>query len=150
MTQPPTASDLLADAKVIEGMRRAYEQSAVGTDRPIEQGGFIVRDPSSGSLAVVRIPAYARDSLIYPICADGMYQGKQIVASFHTHPNTGPEWRQQPSAQDVRLSQEYPETMGAHQFVITGETIYHIDNDGVVYEIGHTRLLLGLDEGCSK
>jgi hypothetical protein len=131
-------------------MRRAYEDSDVGTDNPIEQGGFIVRDSTSGALEIIRLPASGRNLLIYPICADGIYRGKHIVGSFHTHPNTGPEWRQQPSSQDVRLSKECPETMGAHQFVIAKETIYHIDNDGVISEMGLTRRLLGLSEDAPE
>jgi hypothetical protein len=143
MRREPAAADLLATPEVIDGMRRAYEESGVGTENPVEQGGFIVRD-SAGALEIIRVPASGRDILIYPICADGMYGGKQIVESFHTHPNTGPEWRQQPSLQDVRLSQEYPETMGPNQFVIASEAIYHIDNNGVVSEMGSTRVLLGI------
>ena len=46
--------------------------------------------------------------------------------------------RQEPSPQDIRLSKEYPETMGAHQFVIHRETVYHIDNDGLVAVVGRT------------
>lgn len=143
MRNHPTATELLGDVGVIDQLRRAYHESGVGTHRPIEQGGFIVRDPASGVAKVIRLPARDRDSLAYPICADGMYQGRQIIGSFHTHPNTGTEWRQEPSAQDIRLSLDYSETMGPHQFVIAREKIYHIDNDGVVTEMGPTQQLLG-------
>jgi hypothetical protein len=146
MSEQPSASDLLAHAGVIEGMRCAYEESGVGTDSPVEQGGFIVRDLTTGTLDVVRLSAGGRHSLVYPLCPNRRYEGKQIVGSFHTHPNTGPEWRQEPSMQDIRLSLEYPETMGAHQFVIARATIYHIDNDGVVSEMGLPHLLLRLSE----
>jgi hypothetical protein len=79
-----------------------------------------------------------------------MYHGQQIVGSFHTHPNAGTEWRQEPSVQDIRLSQEYPETMGMHQFVIAKAKIYHINNDGVVTEMGFTNQLLGTQGDRSK
>ena len=144
MKNQPTASELLGNAGVIDQLRRAFEESGVGTDRPIEQGGFIVRDPVSGAVEVIRLPARERDSLAYPICADGSHRGKQIVGSFHTHPNIGTDWRQEPSAQDIRLSQDYPDTMGPHQFVIAREKIYHIDNDGVVSVMGITHQLLGI------
>lgn len=140
------AAELLLHQVVIDGLRRAYEESGIGTDRPIEQGGFILRDPAAATLVLMRLPAGSRASLVYPICADGTYQGKQIIGSFHTHPNTGQEWQQEPSPQDIRLSQEYPETMGPHQFVISKDTIYHIDNDGEVTAMGSTRRLLGLAE----
>lgn len=136
--------DLLSHPDVIDGFRRAYEESRVGTESPIEQGGFILLDPVTAALEVVRVPSGGRDSLEYPICPDGTYQGKQIVGTFHTHPNTGPQWQQDPSPQDVRLSQDYPETTGSHQFVIASETIYHIDNEGTVSEVASTSELLGL------
>jgi hypothetical protein len=123
MAQLPTAADLLAHVDVIDGLRRAFQESGVGTDNPVEQGGFIVLDYDSGALDVVRLPASGPHSLVYPICADGKFRGNQIVGSFHTHPNTGLGWRQEPSMQDMRLSQEYPETMGPHQFVIASDTI---------------------------
>lgn len=150
MKNRPTATDLLGYTGLIDQLRRAYEESGVGTDRPLEQGGFIVRDSVSGDVEVVRLPARERDSLAFPICADGMYRGKQIVGSFHTHPNTGTEWRQEPSVQDIRLSQDYPDTMGKHQFVIAEKKIYHIDSDGVVTEMGPTRQLLETREGRSN
>jgi hypothetical protein len=31
-----------------------------------------------------------------------MYDGKDIVASFHTHPNTGSDYLQEPSETDKR------------------------------------------------
>ena len=126
-------------------MRQAVEESDVGGSQPREQGGFLVRDPSTGAFAVARLSSSERDSLAYPICADGLFLGQEIVGTFHTHPNTGHEWRQEPSPQDIRLSKEYPETMGPHQFVISRETIYHIDNDGLVSAWGRTAELLKLE-----
>ena len=150
MRKQPTALELLGEPDVIVGLRCAYKESGIGTDCPIEQGGFILLDPVLDTFEVFRLAACGPDLLAYPICADGTYRGKQIVASFHTHPNTGPEWRQQPSLQDIRLSQDYPETVGPHQFVIAMETIYHIDNDGVVSEIGPTSQLLRINEDRLK
>ena len=146
----PTALELLGNAGVIDQLRRAFEESCVGTDRAVEQGGFIVRDPASVAIEVVRLPARNRDSFAYSICADGMFHGKQIIGSFHTHPNIGAEWRPEPSLQDIRLSQDYPDTMGPHQFVIASEKIYHIDREGVVTVMGNTHQLLGIGEGRSQ
>jgi hypothetical protein len=147
---PPSASELLSDSTVIDAMRRAFEESDVGGRNPVEQGGFILKDPLTGTFSVALLPAGAADSLVYPVCSDGMHDGKQIVGSFHTHPNTGPDWQQEPSLQDIRLSQEYPETMGAHQFVISQKTIYHIDDDGAVGVAGRTVDLLKLGEDHSR
>jgi hypothetical protein len=150
MREQPTALELLAERDVIVGLRCAYEESGIGTDSPIEQGGFILHDSDLDTFEVVRLPACGPDLLAYPICPYGTYQDKKILASFHTHPNIGPEWRQPPSLQDIRMSQDYPETMGPHQFVISMETIYHIDNDGIVTEIGPARQLLRLNEDRLK
>jgi hypothetical protein len=150
MSKEPTAFDILCDPNVIAGMRRAYEESDVGGDSPIEQGGFILWNPASAMREVARLPTSGQDSIAYPICIDGTYQGKRILGTFHTHPNTGPEWRQEPSRQDIHLSQDDPETMGPHQFVISKETIYHIDGNGLVSEMGPTAQLLGFAKDDSE
>ena len=138
MSQSLSVTELLAQPKVIAGFRQAYDDSDVGGSHPFEQGGFLLRDSHSGEVVVTRLPSSERDSMSYPLCPDGQYQGQAIVGSFHTHPNTGKEWRQEPSPQDIRLAKDYPETMGPHQFVISRDTIYHIDNNGVVTAVGRT------------
>ena len=146
MSAQPTAAELLQHKIVIEGLRLAYKESGVGTDRPIEQGGFILRQPSMATYKVVRLPAGTQATLVYPLCMDGTFEGQEIVASFHTHPNTGSEWQQQPSPQDIQLSQNYPETMGTYQFVISKERLYYVNNDGNVTDMGATSYILGIDE----
>ncbi len=144
MPRSLSVMELLALPQVIVGFRQAYEESDVGGSQPIEQGGFLLCDSDSGEVVVKRLPSSERDSLGYPLCSDGKYQGQEIVGSFHTHPNTGQEWRQEPSPQDIRLSKDFPETMGPHQFVISRDTIYHIDNNGIVIAIGRTANVLNL------
>lgn len=145
MSEKISVSELLAHPSVVVGMREAYVESDVGGSRPKEQGGFLVRDSQTAFITVRRLPSSAHDSLSYPLCPNGLYQGQEIVGSFHTHPNIGKEWRQEPSPQDIRLSKEYPETMGTHQFVISRETIYHINNDGLVTVVGRTAEVLKLE-----
>lgn len=98
---------------------------------------------------MARLPATEADSLTFPICFDGTYQNQRIVGSFHTHPNIGPEWQQEPSEQDVLVSIEYPETMGPHHFVVARDTVYHIDNQGCVSEVGATSQILQFPAGGS-
>ncbi len=150
MPQRLSVTELLALPTVLAGFRQAYDDSDVGGSQPIEQGGFLLCDPHSGEVIVKRLPSSERDSLSYPLCSDGKYQGQEIVGSFHTHPNTGKEWQQEPSPQDVRLSKEFPETMGPHQFVISRDTIYHVDNNGVVSAVGHTADVLRLTSKETK
>ena len=144
MKDRPTSAQLLSDQTVLAGLRRAFDESDVGGSHPIEHGGFLVRDSQTEAFMVVRLPSSESDSLAYPICADGQFHGHEIVGTFHTHPNTGQDWRQEPSPQDIRLSKEYPETMGSHQFVISREKIYLINNDGLVTSCGGTAELLRL------
>ncbi len=104
MSEKPSAAELLSDPNIIAAMQRAYQESDVGGPNPTEQGGYVLRSVTSSGFEVERLPAGQRDSLSYPICTDGRYNGRDIVATFHTHPNTGAEWSQAPSPQDVRLS----------------------------------------------
>ena len=145
MSEHPSVSELLAHPGVIAGIRRAFVESDVGGWRPREQGGFLIRDAHTRFITVIRLPASAHDSLRFPLCANGLFEDNLIVGSFHTHPNTGSEWRQEPSPQDILLSKEYPETMGPHQFIVSREIFYHVNNDGLVTEIGRTAEVLKLD-----
>lgn len=126
-------------------MREAFLASDVGGNQPTEQGGFILHDRTTGELLVERVPAGGRDSIRFPLCPEGTRHGQEILGTFHTHPNTGAGWVQEPSPQDIKLSKRYPETMGPHQFVISAELVYHIDCDGTVSQLGPTSRLLELD-----
>lgn len=95
MTDKPSLSELLAQPRVIAGLRQAYVDSDVGGSQPREEGGFLVRESQSGFIEVIRLPSTARDTFSYPLCPNGLYEGQEIVGSFHTHPNTGKEWRQE-------------------------------------------------------
>ena len=50
MNDLPPEFYLLSDTSVIEQLRLAYKESGVGTDNPVEQGGFIVINPTNGAL----------------------------------------------------------------------------------------------------
>ena len=144
MSSEVSANEILEDVNVAAAMRRVYRESDVGGDFAVEQGGFIVAG-DGGAFSVERVAHGRPSSLGYPLCPDGSFNGRRIVGTFHTHPNTGDEWMQEPGRQDIRLSTEYPETMGAHQFVISFERIYVINNDGAVSDAGATRQLLNLE-----
>ena len=67
--------------------------------------------------------------------------GKTIVASFHTHPNTGPDFQQEPSLNDVRAVRDDPDLKGEFylgEFVVSRENVYLIDPSGQVSAIGKT------------
>lgn len=140
-----SAEELLDEATIRSALRDALLDSRPGTKAPIEQGGFIVRDSGTLRPVVRRLNIGQADSFQIPLCPDGKFQGEQILGSFHTHPNTGPLWQEEPSRQDIRLVTEYPETVGRWHFVIGPERTYCIVNDGTVRTLGATDDVLQFD-----
>src|SRR5688572_30379006 len=89
-------------------MSRAWHESRA--DDPLErheEGGYIVLN-ADGSHAVERWPRGGQSGITPPsLNADGRYNGKLVVAAFHTHPNPGVDeagrlWEQEPSRSDRR------------------------------------------------
>jgi hypothetical protein len=73
-----------------------------------------------------------------------------IVSSFHTHPNAGGNYLQEPSETDKRAVRDDPNLKGESyvgEFVISQSKIYLIDPTGQVNEIGDTATLLRLKNG---
>ena len=100
---------------------------------PVGVDGFVgPLDPGS---------SVARPTLGYEARPRG---GRRLVV-FSIHRRLRRTHRQEPSPQDIRLSKEYPETMGTHQVVISCEKVYHIDNDGLVTVVGRTAEVLKLE-----
>ena len=65
-----------------------------------------------------------------------------IVATFHTHPNTGSDYLQAPSETDKRAVRDDPDLKGTFyqgELVISHETIYLIAPNGQVSEVGNTQ-----------
>ena len=82
-----------------------------------------------------------RDSLRVPSHQNCEVDGKRIVATFHTHPNTGKDYLQEPSETDKRAVQDDPDLKGSDyigEFVITYEIIFLITPAGRVREVGET------------
>lgn len=66
------------------------------------------------------------------------------MASFHTHPNTGSDFLQEPSETDKRAVYDDPDLRGASyvgEFVISQETIYLITPTGQVREVDETQVV---------
>jgi len=140
-----SAEHLLENATIRRAFRDALLESRPGTKTPIEQGGFIVRDAGTLRPVVRRLSVGQADSFQIPMCPDGRFHGEEILGSFHTHPNTGPDWQEEPSRQDIRLVTEYPETVGPWHFVIGQARTYCIANDGAVKILGATDDVLQID-----
>jgi len=72
-----------------------------------------------------------------------------IVASFHTHPNTGPDVLQEPNETDKRAVRDDPDLKGIEyigEFVLSDETINLVTPSGRVREIGSRQAILGQAE----
>ncbi len=74
-----------------------------------------------------------------------MFDGLEIVASFHTHPNTGSDYLQEPSETDKRAVRDDPDLKGEDyvgEFVISQAVIYLVSPAGQVREMDDTDAVL--------
>jgi len=139
MTQHPIL--ILNNPAVRTALKQAWQESKPGVSGGHEEGGFILRD-AAGNLSVARWPKGAQDTIILPPRPNCRISGKDIVASFHTHPNTGSDYLQEPSETDKRAVRDDPDLKGAFyggEFVISTDKVYLITPNGQVSEIGNRR-----------
>ena len=132
------------DDDTIRGLLlQAWQDSQPGTIAAHEEGGFVLRN-TDGSLGVERWPRGVQNQIVVPPHPGGRRMELSIVATFHTHPNTGPEYQQEPSLTDIRAVRNdpdlgHPEYEG--EFVISSEWIYRIQRNGQVEAVGETRIV---------
>lgn len=137
---------ILDDGSVREALRQAWEDSEPDTPNAHEEGGFVLLTPN-GKFAVERWPRGAQQSICPPPFTRGKRNGLVILATLHTHPNSGPEYRQGPSRKDVKAVRDDPDLGHAEyegEYVISLRLVYRIRHDGDVETVGETRALLGL------
>src|SRR6267142_883499 len=111
MRRPFQPTEVLSDPLVRKALARAWLDSKPGLSGGHEEGGFIVLNQTD-NLEVKRWPTGEGNRIRvpdHPGCAVG---ATPIVASFHTHPNTGPEYLQEPSETDKRGVREDPDLKG--------------------------------------
>ncbi len=73
-----------------------------------------------------------------------MMDGLEIVASFHTHPNTGSDYLQEPSETDKRAIRDDPDLKGENyigEFVVSQMVIYLVTPTGQVREMDDTQVV---------
>jgi len=66
----------------------------------------------------------------------------EILASFHTHPNTGSDYLQEPSETDKRAVRDDPDLKGAEyvgEFVVSQAIIFLVSPAGQVREMDDTQ-----------
>lgn len=132
---------ILNDPAVLAALKRAWQDSHPGVTGGYEEGGFILRD-ALDKLSAVRWPKGAQDTIILPPHLNCRMGEDDIVATFHTHPNIGSDYLQEPGETDKRAVRDDPDLKGTAyvgEFVISQATIYLIMPDGQVCEIGNTR-----------
>lgn len=138
---PLTSRAVLSDANVRFALQQAWTDSNSGVNGGHEEGGFIVRD-ADGSLSIPRWPKGSKDSIQVPLHPNCMFDGLEIVASFHTHPNTGSDYLQEPSETDKRAVRDDPDLKDAEyvgEFVVSQTIIYLISPAGQVREMDDTQ-----------
>jgi len=135
---------ILNTPAVRAALRQAWQDSQPGGTGAHEEGGFILRD-LVGNLSVVRWPKGAQNSIILPPHPNCKIAERDIVATFHTHPNTGSDYLQEPSETDKRAVRNDSDLKGEFyvgEFVISQTTIYFTGPNGQVSEIGENQALL--------
>jgi hypothetical protein len=117
--------DLLTPQIIAELVSAWRESLADDPSQRHEEGGYIVLD-SDQTLGVERWMRGEKSRILPPpLDANRWYNGKVVVAAFHTHPNpvideVGREWEQAPSSSDRRWHRR--QKLGV--LVISRELVY--------------------------
>jgi hypothetical protein len=142
---PLTAKSVLSNTDVRQALQQAWTDSNQGLNGGHEEGGFVVRD-ANGSLSVRRWQKGLQDTIQVPPHGNCVFDGLEIVASFHTHPNTGSDYLQEPSETDKRAVRDDPDLKGDEyigEFVISQAVIYLVSPAGQVREMDDTEDVFG-------
>jgi hypothetical protein len=142
-------ASFLDDENARAQILQAWRESNPGTDKAHEEGGFVLRD-ADGALSVERWPRGAQNDIIVPAHPRGKRHNRLIIATFHTHPNPGAEFRQEPSLTDIRAvcgdpDLGHPEYEG--EIVIATEYTYQVRRNGDVEVLGTTEAILKTSSG---
>ncbi len=143
---PLTAKAVLANTDVRHALQQAWVDSNPGMTGGHEEGGFVVRD-ADGSLSVRRWQKGLQDTIQVPPHGNCVFDGLEIVASFHTHPNTGNNYLQEPGETDKRAIRDDPDLKGDEyigEFVISKAVIYLVSPAGQVREMDDTEAVFGM------
>jgi hypothetical protein len=128
----------LTDPTIIAEISRAWQESQ--TDDPAarhEEGGYVVLNPDL-SYGVERWRRGGQFRIVPPsLDVNGCYNGRVVVAAFHTHPNpsvdeTGREWEQGPTESDRR----WHVRRKLRGYVVSRTVVYLIDVNAVVSVVG--------------
>ena len=128
-----TAKAVIANTDIRHALQQAWTDSNPGMTSGHEEGGFVLRD-ADGSLSVKRWQRGLQDTIHVPSHRNCLFDGLEIIASFHTHPNTGSDYLQEPSETDKRAVRDDPDLKGDEyigEFVVSQTVIYLVSPAGV-------------------
>ncbi len=139
---------VLNDPGVRDSLRFAWLESRPRTEDAHEEGGFVLRNVD-GSIIVQRWPRGEKDQILVPSHVGGMRGSSLILATFHTHPNIGQPYLQEPSMTDIRAVRDdpnlaHPEFEG--EYVIGVDKVYVVRKNGQVDLFGETKVVLNMTE----
>lgn len=106
--------DILSNVVVVKAIQQAWMDSNPGESGGHEEGGFILHD-ADGQLIVSRWPHGKSNQILIPPHENCKYNGLDIVVSFHTHPNTGEDYIQEPSISDHSTGQKFRSSNPLHE-----------------------------------
>jgi hypothetical protein len=135
---------ILDDHRVLALLCEAWRESQPGTPAAHEEGGFVLRN-EDGFLTVERWLRGGQRQISVPPHRGGLRRGLLVVATFHTHPNPGSDFQQEPSLTDIRAVRDDTDLDHADyegEYVIASEHIYRISKHGLVETIGDTGAVL--------
>ena len=138
-----TPRAILSNQNVRSALQQAWTDSNSGVNGGHEEGGFIVKD-NADNLSIIRWPKGLKDNIQVPPHRDSSFDGLEILASFHTHPNTGSDYLQEPSETDKRAVRDDPDLKGAGyvgEFVISQAIIYLISPAVQVRDMDDTQVV---------
>jgi len=141
---PLTLPLILGDSVVRNAISQAWRDSHPGVSGGHEEGGFIIRN-ATGELNVARWPKGEGNTIILPPHHGCKIGEDEIVGSFHTHPNTGSDFLQEPSETDTRAVRDDPDLKGDNyvgEFVISRDALYLITPNGATRELTDTEKYL--------
>ena len=141
--QPYAHQSILNDPAIRIALKQAWQDSNPGLMGAHEEGGFIVQDLAN-QMSVIRWPKGLQNSIVVPVHRNCRIGEQDIVATFHTHPNTRDDFLQEPSETDQRAVRDDPDLKGAvyvGEFVISQAAIYLITPIGQVLEVDETQAI---------
>ena len=129
--------DILTEPVLRDALKQVWQDSEPGHTGGHEEGGFILRN-EVGKISVLRWPRGKRDFILMPPHVDCRIGDQEIIGTFHTHPNTGPDYLHEPGEADRRAVRDDPDLKGVGyvgELVISQQTIYLIAPNGELSEV---------------